>query len=982
MAIPVILKGETPKPIPLALKEGYDYSGCCLHVEFCGLQDTFINLEAGGRVDLRYTAEQTAVLPLGTSKVMLSLENANGEVRFMPWAKIKVTDSPADLYDGVITIDPATLDVDDLTAGDSLGTVKSRLNAVMAFLRALKVIALAALPFVACADVAPLYTTPNDMPGDAPLMTNAQEYVDAKVASIPEPDFSTSNDTLVATIEAKAPAPDFSTSNETLVATIEATAPTPTAEEIGAVAKDFVVAEYDSGKDYKAGDVVRIGGKFYVFVDDWRHQWGGNPLDYEALEELTDLGEVIKYRNAKDFLQLGYGGTNAPSYKKVFTGWDNNKPCYFTFETTGWLIDGPFQEGIRMINQEIRVTTNNWSSYWRLYLPKVLHTDNVVPLRGDYLKEENKDLPTSPFYVYTYLTNNYLTKAAVEYTYLTKTEAGETYITETAADGKYSTPAGVASAISSALGGFQPQYLYSQYGNYRLNVDGRLQRQTHSGANINWTNESTGVTLMYNGVDSWHCDHPVLGSIYFTRSNGVVVCNEYPIIRATEDYPDATVLNFTSPIGTMRAFPNAYGYLSWENCKQFADAASVPNNITRSATDATLVHCEDGSCTNALIYIRQASSSLAGLMTAADKVKLDGVGNYATVSNRAMSALQSYTESDPTISAWAKAASKPSYTASDVGAYSSADGTSLANIVNSWEGYWDGTNVIFEVTNYYGNTSGEIPRLRIKELREGVWQIVWDEANKFQVCETNIMSNVVAYVTGEVGGVKQYAAENFAPMAWGTVTDKGTTNVVGNSVWMTAPETYFAGGTEYQRVAVGSGMICVLTDNGALAKTTGEPGTFRFQDEGGTNYFGFAKSDSYTIGCNTDGITVEGTLVTLRYDVIMGGGDVPIVYWRQSLTSGEWVQLNNADGTATQGAPYTVTWYTSGGSYYAAINCGENASGFFKAETSVAGDVVFETNMKMRIDGGLSCTNTATGVMGVIRPTYNGSTVIWNWSAK
>ena len=79
--------------------------------------------------------------------------------------------------------------------------------------------------------------------------------------------------------------------------------------------------------------------------------------------------------------------------------------------------------------------------------------------------------------------------------------------------------------------------------------------------------------------------------------------------------------------------------------------------------------------------------------------------------------------------------------------------------------------------------------------------------------------------------------------------------------------------TEYQRVAVGAGAICVLTDNGAVAHTVGEAGTFRFQDEGGTNYFGFAKSDSYTIGCSTDGITVSGNLVTLRYDVIMGGLD-------------------------------------------------------------------------------------------------------------
>lgn len=952
MAIPVILKGETPKPIPLALKEGYDYSGCCLHVEFCGLQDTFINLEAGGQVDLRYTAEQTKVFPLGTSKVMLSLENANGDIRFMPWAKIKVTDSPADLYDAQITIDPASLDVDDLTAGDSLGTVKSRLNAVMAFLRGLKVLAVCALPFFALADVEPQYATMNNIPGDASIMTNTQAYVESMMEAAGK----------VKSVNSK-------TGDVELVAA-----------DVSAVGISYVAPTFARGVDYEAGDVVEIGGKFYVFNARWRKSWQSDPIAEEYVDELTDFRNLGAALFAQTFLPLGDGGTNAPNYKKVFTGRANNVNCYLTLAPDGISVNDSFGGEFRTINDELRYTGDGVNVSVRIR--DILTFDSTRSFSGDNLTEANKKYPTSAYYVYTYLTNNYLTALTVSDQYLKKSDASGTYLSQTDAASTYSTPADVASSISSALGSLKVTYLYNVYGNIRMRYDGVLQRQTHSGANINWTNESTGVTLMYNGVDSWHCDHPQLGSIYFTRSNGVVVCNEYPIIRATEDYPDATVLNFTSPIGTMRAFPNAYGSLSWENYKQFADAASVPNNITRSATDATLVHCDDGSCTNALIYIRQASSSLAGLMTAADKVKLDGVGNYATVSNRAMSALQSYTESDPTISAWAKAASKPSYTASDVGAYSSADGTSLANIVNLWEGYWDGTNVIFEVTNYYGNTSGEIPRLRIKELREGAWQTVWDEVNKFQVCETNIMSNVVAYVTGEVDGVKDYASGNFAPIAWGTVTDKGTTNVVGNSVWMTAPETYFAGGTEYQRVAVGSGMICVLTDNGALAKTTGEPGTFRFQDEGGTNYFGFAKSDSYTIGCNTDGITVEGTLVTLRYDVIMGGGDVPIVYWRQSLTSGEWVQLNNADGTATQGAPYTVTWYTSGGSYYAAINCGENASGFFKAETSVAGDVVFETNMKMRIDGGLSCTNTATGVMGVIRPTYNGSSVSWTWSAK
>ena len=292
-------------------------------------------------------------------------------------------------------------------------------------------------------------------------------------------------------------------------------------------------------------------------------------------------------------------------------------------------------------------------------------------------------------------------------------------------------------------------------------------------------------------------------------------------------------------------------------------------------------------------------------------------------------------------------------------------------IVDSWEGYWSGSNVVFEVTNYYGNTTGAKPRLRIREYRDEQWRTVWDEENKFAAAETNIVKAVVA--TNSV---------LYAPIAWGTVTDKGSPNPVTNTTFMTSPETYFAGGTEYQRVAVGSGTICVLVDRGALARTAGQPGTFRFQDDGGTNFFGFAKSDSYTIGCRTDGITVDGGLVTLRYDVIMAGTDVPVVYWRENLHEGSWTQLNNVDGTVADGAPYAVTWYTSGGSYYAAINCTGNASGFFRAETSVMGDVVWETNMRARLGGGLECTNTATHVNGVIRPSYNGSSVTWTWSAR
>ena len=183
MAIPVILKGDTARGITLSPAPGYDYGGCTLEVEFNGARRAFDGLAAGEGVTLDLTADETARMPTGTGRVYMRLRNAAGEVLSLPWAKVKVTDAPGEVRAAQITIDPATLDIEDATASDSLGAVKSKLNAVLAFLRGAAGCAiLAALPCFG-AEVAPLYTTPNDMPGDAPLMTNAAEYVDAKVAA-------------------------------------------------------------------------------------------------------------------------------------------------------------------------------------------------------------------------------------------------------------------------------------------------------------------------------------------------------------------------------------------------------------------------------------------------------------------------------------------------------------------------------------------------------------------------------------------------------------------------------------------------------------------------------------------------------------------------------------------------------------------------------------------------------------------------------
>lgn len=371
------------------------------------------------------------------------------------------------------------------------------------------------------------------------------------------------------------------------------------------------------------------------------------------------------------------------------------------------------------------------------------------------------------------------------------------------------------------------------------------------------------------------------------------------------------------------------------------NATNIINDIVRDSTQATLINKTDGQADNNIVTIGRVNKqfNLAGLMAVEDKETLD----------------------------------------------------SISGTVNAWNTFLYGSNVVFSITNYQSGTySTEFGKMRIVELRNGEYGEIYDSRKEILVHVTNETDRIRREINQDIGASNatfMARLDDKADRAWGKYTsaggDRPTIEELGEDiVYMTAPHTVFGGGYEFQRVSVNEGAIWVLTDKGAPVYTAGEEGVFKFQDFGGTNYFGFAKSDSYTLGCDTDGISVHSDIVTLTYNVT---GAKPIIYFKYSLVSeGEWERLTDGNGDAIPGATVQVQFDESPpeGKQIAYINCGMYPQGFFTAQIEMSGRSKFFTNMEADFQGGITCTNTALGVTGVIVPVYDGSSVTWQWRSR
>lgn len=368
------------------------------------------------------------------------------------------------------------------------------------------------------------------------------------------------------------------------------------------------------------------------------------------------------------------------------------------------------------------------------------------------------------------------------------------------------------------------------------------------------------------------------------------------------------------------------------------NATNVINSVDVSSTRAKFVNVSgDGdSKTNEILTVNSATTTKAGLMSAQDKGNLDNAS---------------------------------------------------ATIV-AWDAFLYGSNVVFSITNYQsGAYSTQYAKMRILELRNGQYAVIYDSREEILAHITNETARVRREINGDIGASNATfvaALDAKADRAWGKYTSSGEPVAETNTIYMTAPNTIFGGGYEFQRMSVNEGVIWVMTDRGAPAYTTGQEGVFKFQDLGGTNSFGFAKTDSFMLGCDTDGIRVYAGIIELTYHVTTP--TCPIIRYSTELTvDAEWVALNNSAGEPNPDVPdVTVQWENNPppGTMVAYISLPNRPSGFFTASIESVGGAKFFTNMEADLQGGITCTNTSLNTTGVIYPTFDGTSVQWNWRMR
>ena len=275
---------------------------------------------------------------------------------------------------------------------------------------------------------------------------------------------------------------------------------------------------------------------------------------------------------------------------------------------------------------------------------------------------------------------------------------------------------------------------------------------------------------------------------------------------------------------------------------------------------------------------------------------------------------------------------------------------------------YSGSNVVAEVTNY--NSQVHAPELRLMQLNESnEYVTVWTETNGL----ARTLNSATAYTDSATNAALTSCAHTYAPRAWSRTTSGLGAEAPSNTTWISTPTTVIAGGFEYAKFVDTYGEVWVLTSNGMAAEFNPDTNAyFRITADDGTPVFSIEKSDAQLLGANAAGITVGESTITIPVPVV--SSVAPTMYWRASLTSGDW-----ADESAVNPNYMSVGWTGEPGSWVCTISFDGTRppSMFFKFSFLQEGGVVIRNNAPTDFSNGIIINKH------LYLPFESGNNIIW-----
>ena len=367
-------------------------------------------------------------------------------------------------------------------------------------------------------------------------------------------------------------------------------------------------------------------------------------------------------------------------------------------------------------------------------------------------------------------------------------------------------------------------------------------------------------------------------------------------------------------------------------------------------------------------------------------------GNYSVVSNKAVNAVQtselSSLETDPTISAWAKASTKPSYTASEVGAVPTSrtvNGKALSsNISLSYSDVGAAsastvTGISSKVDALETWAIGDETQLRVENagLTNATLAITFTNELMYSsvVAEANTLAKAAAYTDASALALAQAFDEALATDAWGDRTSSGAPTTP-DTLAVEKSKLSLTGGGNFSYIEASVGGYWVMSvslgtewtlQSLADAQNPTNAATIVLRDGEGNaiqTVTSTASREAYAvqgeqyISCNSSG---ANDVITLTYPVV--ADSAPIIEFAPTVT--------NEFATVDQWPAYVASVVPSGSSgmwINTVTMVGHPGQGFFKAKYTKAGHAFTQFNQPIGFDsvviGGITYTVAVETVNG------------------